>query len=260
VLHVHPPLINGLTCAVNGKAVCGEMFSDKVVWIDLTKPGLILAQKCNKAFNAYAKKTGNDPQIVLLQNHGIFIAADTVEEIDKLMGYVVDTVESRIKEEPNFQIIPATFDTDSLQAIKAKLKALYSDGDEPTALFCINKQVSMFVKDKVSFKPISKPFTPDHIVYCKDEPLFIEQGNDVATAFKAYTARKGYKPKIIAIQGVGFFALGENQKNADRARQLFLDAVKIATYAKSFGGANPLSDEFADFILNWEVEAYRSKA
>ena len=72
--------------------------------------------------------------------------------------------------------------------------------------------------------------------------------------------KKGYNPKIVAVQALGFFAVSETERNAERAKALFLDAMKIATYAISFGGANPLPDEFTDFILNWEVEAYRSKA
>ena len=260
VLHVHPPLINGLTCAVNGKEECKKLFGEKAVWIDLTKPGLMLAQECNKAFKTSAGKTGNYPQIAILQNHGIFTAADTVGEIDKLMEFVVDKIRNAVKEVPDFEIVAATFDMDLLQEITSTLKKLYSNGSTVVARFCTNKQVSVFVSDKDAFKPVSKSFSPDHIVNCKDEPLFIEPDADVSAEFAAYVKRKGFKPRIVAVRGMGFFALGEDEKNADRAQLLFLDAIKIATYAKSFGGANPLPDEFAQFILNWEVEAYRSKA
>ena len=260
VLHVHPPLINGLTCGINGKAMCNELFGDKVVWIDLTKPGFVLAQLCNSVFTEYANKNGSYPQIVILQNHGIFVAADTVGEIDQLMEYVVEKLQGHVSEKPDFEAIAFSFDKDFIQAMKAKLKSLYSNDTEAVALFCFNKQAKEFVSDVESFKPISKPFTPDHIVNCKDEPLFIETGVDVEEAFNVYAAKKGFKPKIVAFQGIGFFALSENRKNADRAEALFLDTMKIATYAKSFGGVNPLDDEFTDFILNWEVEAYRSKA
>jgi len=260
VLHVHPPLINGLTCAVGGEASFNDLFGDKAVWIGLTKPGLVLAQTCSNVFAEYAKKTGNFPQIVILQNHGIFVAADTVEEIDKIMLYVVDTIKKQIKESPDFNDVE--YDKNLADTIAGKLKKLYSDKSDETAvvLFCKNKQVQKLLSDKEAFKPISKPFSPDHIVNCKDEPLFIEPDADVESEFNAYKARKGYRPKIAAVRGLGFFAMSENQRNAERAKALFLDSIKIATYAKSFGGANPLDDEFTDFILNWEVEAYRSKA
>jgi len=260
VLHLHPPLINGLTCGVNGEAAYGELFGDEVVWIELTKPGLVLAQTCNKIFNAFVDDMGHYPQIVILQNHGIFVAADSLDEIDKLMEYVVNKLKSYVKDVPDFEVTEITYDTESLQALTATVKSLYSSNGKAVVRFCANKQVSLFVADAESFRPISKSFSPDHIVNCKDEPLFIEPDADVAAEFAAYTERKGFKPRIIAVRGVGFFALGEDELNADRAQALFLDSIKIATYAKSFGGANPLPDDFAEFILNWEVEAYRSRA
>jgi NAD(P)-dependent dehydrogenase (short-subunit alcohol dehydrogenase family) len=40
---------------------------------------------------------------------------------------------------------------------------------------------------------------------------------------------------------------------------VFLDTVKIGVYSASFGGARFMTDAMIDFIVNWEVEAYRSK-
>jgi rhamnose utilization protein RhaD (predicted bifunctional aldolase and dehydrogenase) len=258
VLHVHPPLINGLTCGKSGKKDCEKLFGDKAVWIELTKPGLVLAQTCNKIFSAYADEKGKYPQIAILQNHGIFIAADTVREIDKLMSYVVETLKSYVDDVPYFEVVSC--DKDMVDSITNKLKSLYSSDGSAVVLFSTNKQVSELAADEESFAPVSKPFSPDHIVNCKDEPLYIKKDTDIETEFAAYAEKKGYKPKIVAAQGLGFFAISETKKNAERAKALFLDAVKIATYAKTFGGANHLDDEFTDFILNWEVEAYRSKA
>jgi len=258
VLHVHPPLINGLTCGKSSKEACENLFGESVVWINLTKPGLSLAQTCNKIFSTYAEEKGKYPQIAILQNHGIFVAADTVEEIDKLMSYVVETLKDYVKDAPNFETVE--YDKDIIDSIALKLKKLYTDDGSVVVLFCTNKRVSELVTDEKSFAPVSKPFSPDHIVNCKDEPLYIKKDADIEAEFSAYLFKKGYNPKIVAVQGLGFFALSETKKNTVRAKALFLDAIKIATYAKSFGGVNPLDVEFTEFILNWEAEAYRSKA
>ena len=50
-----------------------------------------------------------------------------------------------------------------------------------------------------------------------------------------------------------------SQKGSETAVALFNDAMKIAVYAESFGGAKPMSPELTDFIVNWEAESYRSK-
>ena len=258
VLHVHPALINGLSCGADGQNMCKRLFGERVVWIGLAKPGLILARVCGRAFEAFDADTGEYPQIAILENHGIFVAADTLEEIDSAMGYVTDRLKQCVKETPDFSDVK--YNKGLVRAAAPTLRNLYSADGRAACVFCTNKQVMESVSDAAAFGDLVKPFSPDHIVYCGDEPLFLEPAGDITTAFSAYVGRKGHAPKIVAVRGLGFFALGDNKKNAQRARLLFLDAVKISVYTKSFGGAKHLPDEFTDFIVNWEAEAYRATA
>ncbi|MCR5264730.1 MAG: SDR family NAD(P)-dependent oxidoreductase, partial [Clostridiales bacterium] len=82
---------------------------------------------------------------------------------------------------------------------------------------------------------------------------------EIRKLFCGFTAENGYKPRIVYIRGLGAFALGDTYKAANTAMALFLDAVKISAYAESFGGASPMPEWLIDFIVNWEVESYRSK-
>ena len=258
VLHVHPALVNGLTCGNDGKKACGEIFGSDVVWIELTKPGYILAVVCYKAFKEKQAETGEFPKIAILQNHGIFVAADTVEEIDAVMSDVFNKLNAKVAKQPDLS--PAGFNGDMAREIIPALRMLYSQEGKASAVFCANKMALEFVSDEKKFSHVVKPFSPDHIVYCKDEPLFMDAGADIKKTFDAYCARKGYAPKIAAVKGLGFIALGASKKEAETAKDLFLNAMKIAHYAENFGGPLSLPDKFTDFILNWEIEGYRSKA
>ena len=257
VLHTHPALVNGLTCGKDGKAKCAELFGKSAVWVELTKPGLILSQKCNKLFREYAKSEGKCPQIVILENHGIFVAADTVDEIDSLMKTVMQKLYDAVTIMPNFDDV--FFDAELVCSISPALRMLFSPDGMANVVFKTNKDVMRFVKDSKAFMTLAKPFSPDHIVYCKDEPLYLSSSDDIASAFSSYADRKGFKPKIVAVEGLGFFSLGASMKDAVGAQTLFLDAVKIGVYTDSFGGTKHLPDEFTEFILNWEVEQYRTK-
>jgi len=257
VLHLHPAMINGLTCGKDGANTCAELFGSKAVWIGLTKPGYVLAELCNKAFEEFKNKHGYFPQICLMQNHGIFYAADSVEEIHKLVAEVDSALEGKITTRPDFTTVEV--DEDAVCKIIPALRMLYSPDGNAAAVFCANKQVSHFVADEITFAPLTKPWSPDHIVYCKDEPLFIASGADVAITFKEYVDRKGYAPRVVALKGLGFVALGSDVKQACIAKDLFIDAIKIAVYAENFGGASPQPDWLTDFILSWEIEQYRSK-
>ena len=258
VLHVHPALVNGLTCGQNGEKLCYEIFGEEVVWVGLTKPGYILAKVCNELFEDKYKITKEYPKMVILQNHGIFVAADTVEEIDKIMKGVMGALEGKVVKKPDFSFV--AFDEKRATNVMPGLRMLYCNKGKAVATFTTNIQVLEFVSSKSNFDKLIKPFTPDHIVYCKDEPLYIEDDNKMAIEVKKYQERKGYLPKIVAFKGLGFVSVGGSKKEADVAKLLFLDAIKIAVYTESFGGILPYSDEMTKFILNWEVEQYRSKA
>ena len=257
VLHLHPAVVNGLMCSRDGENTCKRLFPEKALWIGLTKPGLVLAQVCKKTFDEFKSSYGKHPQIVLLENHGIFVAADDVAEIDDIIEYVTSKIKELTSEKPDFSEV--LFDRKAACRTAPALRMLFSDDGVAAVVFCTNRQVMKFVADKESFAPLIKPLSPDHIVYCKDEPLFLEPDDDVGACFFDFSRRKGYKPKIVAVSGLGFFALGKTKKEAEQARLLFLDAMKINVYAGSFGGVDQLPDEFTKFILNWEAEQYRSK-
>ena len=258
VLHVHPPLVNGLTCVKEGSLLCHQLFGDKVIWVAFTKPGVHLAIKCKHLLEEAHQRTGETPKAVLLQNHGLFVAADTVEEIDQIMGDMMNTLNKVVVRAPHFS--PTPFDELRAIPLLPILRILYSKEGKSIATFCTNKEVLHFVSHQEQFAKLMKPFTPDHIVYCKDEPLFVEKDENIIKDFEAYQKRKGFLPKIVAIKNLGFVALGASKKESDIAKMLFLDAMKIAVYAESFGELLPLSDEMTSFILNWEMEGYRSRA
>ena len=80
-----------------------------------------------------------------------------------------------------------------------------------------------------------------------------------AEAFAAFEKENGYKAKIIFFKGLGMFACGMNENEAKTASIVMLDAIKVVAYTEAFGGVSAMPDFLIDFIVNWEVESYRSK-
>jgi len=255
VFHTHPAIVNGLSCGKNGAEDFQSIFGETAVWVPLTKPGYILATVCRDLFNKHRAATGKPPEIVILQNHGLFIAADNADEIAVLTDKVIGKLKNQIAKTPDFSEI--SLDADATRETAFVLQALYSENGK--AVFCTNKQTAEFVTDESSMRELIKPFTPDHIVYCKHTPIFLEQGENHRKKFDDYKKAYGFAPKIATVKGLGFFALGQNEKEAGTAKLLFLDAMKVAVYTRSFGGVNPLPDGYVNFILNWEAERYRQK-
>ena len=114
----------------------------------------------------------------------------------------------------------------------------------------------------LAYDPNTKSLSPDHIVYAKAKQLILPEDvktEQIQELFAAFVAENGYKPKIVFVKGLGMFACGMSAQEAATAQDVMLDAVKVVAYAESFGGVQVMPDFLIDFIVNWEVESYRSK-
>jgi NAD(P)-dependent dehydrogenase (short-subunit alcohol dehydrogenase family)/rhamnose utilization protein RhaD (predicted bifunctional aldolase and dehydrogenase) len=253
VLHVHPAKVNGLTCSVGGETEMKKLFPD-AVWIPVCKPGYILALSCrDRIAKRMANNGGGYPNLLFLENHGVFFAADTTEEIDVLAENVMSALNAKIGCESDTEI--TDFDVKKAVSLAPAIRMFYGEGKPATVKFNTGAAV-------LAFDPYIKSYSPDHIVYYKAEILVAENdvtAEELQTAFCAFTAAHGYKPKIIYVKALGYFSCGANYKEAATAESVFLDAVKIYAYAKAFGGSKPMPDDLIDFIVNWEVESYRTK-
>ncbi len=252
ILHVHPALVNGLTCSVQGETKMQELFPN-AVWVDACKPGYILALECKKKMDAYKEKSGKNCQLLFLQNHGIFFAGDSTEELDGLAQQVMDTLTEEVKRQP--QMDAQEYDVERVAAISPVLRMLYGEGQPATVKFMVCPEV-------LSYDPATKSLSPDHIVYAKAKQLSLPADVDaegIRQAFECFVAENGYKPKIAFVEGLGMFSCGMTMKEAVTAQTVMLDAIKVVAYAESFGGVCTMPDFLIDFIVNWEVESYRSK-
>lgn len=260
VVHLHPTLVNGLMCSANAEAACGEIFPE-ALYIEYTDPGYTLFKKVYDRINAYKAANGKEPQVIFLQNHGIFVGGDTTAEIEGIYSEILGKLEAKVAALPEggSEVSPTV--TDVIPAIRQMLSR--SGRGLKTLKVTKNALVDYFLDG--SREKIAAPFTPDIIVYCKSAYIFIDAESDeeilkqAEEKIEAFAAEKGYTPKVLLIKGVGLVAVGDNFKNAQIITDVFTDAMKAAFYAQSFGGEHPMEKAWIDFIDNWEVENYRRK-
>lgn len=276
VVHLHPTLVNGLMCSVNAEAACKEIFPD-ALYIEYTDPGYTLFKKVYDRIKAYKAEKGKEPQVIFLQNHGIFVGGDTTAEIEGIYSEVLGKLEAKVAALPEGDTAVSETVTDVVPAIRQMLSR--SGRGFKTLKVTKNALVDFFIDGcsvtstgsvtdcpgKSGFDKIAKPFTPDIIVYCKSSYIFIEAESDeeilkqAEEEIEAFVSGKGYTPKVLLIKGIGLIAVGDSSKNSQIITDVFTDAMKIAFYAQSFGGEHPMERAWIDFIDNWEVENYRRK-
>lgn len=253
ILHVHPARVNGITCSQGGENVVKHLFPE-AIWVKETEPGYILASECRSKLEKYKAETGKAANLLFLQNHGIFFAANGEKELDLLVSHVIGTIKAQEKIVPDFTEVKK--DTETVEKIKTVLA--YELGGA-TVKFTLNKEIETLCKSKESFAPVAYPMTPDHIVYCKSSPLFVDGAENIIKDVSDFSGKHGFMPKIVFVKDVGMFACGKDEKDAGTAEKLWLDEIKISVYAKNFDGVRPMAENMIDFIANWEVESYRSK-
>lgn len=260
VVHLHPTAVNGLMCAKNAATDLTKLFGEKTLYVEYTDPGYVLFKKVDDKIKDYRAKFNDEPKIIWLQNHGIFVAANTVDEIKTIYSDILSKLENSVKDAvPINQRATCHYIDTTLPAIRM----IVSTENLKTLKVRKNELIKYFYDSVENQKDIAKPFTPDAIVYCKSNYIFLngETSETVLDEAKKsipdFKKKFGYLPKILLIKGIGLVAVGDNAKQCNIILDVFEDAMKVAYLSKSFGGAHPMTQGQINFIDNWEVENYR---
>ncbi|HTP59246.1 MAG TPA: SDR family NAD(P)-dependent oxidoreductase, partial [Spirochaetia bacterium] len=263
VIHTHPFEVNALLCARDAEKEAQGLFGDQALLVPYTDPGYRLAKLMWDEISRHRKQHGSQPHIVLMRNHGLVVAADTVDEIRSLTEQVFSKIRARFRRALSEELRPVP---DAVTRIVPALRVLLSEGESLKVAAVRNSTLVEHFLRPENREKISLPLIPDEIVYCKSAPLFLEFMKDPEEALAAFPAaldgyrkRWGYPPKMIMIAGVGLVAVEDNKRSVETCLDVFEDLMKISRLSESFGGPKFLSAGDIEFIDTWEVENYRRK-
>ncbi len=261
IVHTHPTLVNGVMCSVKAAEWCAKLFGDQALFIPYTDPGYILFKKVEADIASFRKMNGSEPKIIFLENHGVFVGADSTEEINVLYSDIIARIKNIITRE-----LPADDNSEYSSALIDNIEELHPGYNKFFATGRTGSLIRSFVKDATAFTKADTSFTPDDIVYCKAHYLFLpNMGNAAAQIAEAqlrildYERQYGYLPKVLAIEGEGIIAVEDSLKATLNVLEVYQNILKISFYTENFGGPKFMSCEQIEFIDNWEVENYRRK-
>ncbi|MFW5693914.1 MAG: class II aldolase/adducin family protein [Alkalispirochaeta sp.] len=276
VVHTHPTMVNGITCARRGEAAVREIFGDTALWVPTIDPGYTLARDMKTRIDQWlADHDGAWPTIVVMQNHGLVVAAETIEEIDAIHTTVNEKVRAAVGRSP--EMTPEERDSDRLrepaEAVAralAEMSAAHGSAlERPVVTAFTNPELQRRAASPESMEPISSAFSPDHIVYSGHRPCYVNLPEDtnspqvlhaeVLHAVHDYVHDENCAPKVVVIRGRAAVAVTPTERKTEIARLLFLNALQIAAYAESFGGSQFMPEDQIDFVRGWEVEKFREQ-
>ena len=243
VVHTHPAVVNGMTCAKEGKQVAKEFFPD-ALWLDYIDPGYTLCMQVRKEIQNYTQTNGKEPQVILLKNHGVFVAADTPEDIRALHADIMARLKAQYQNAELSLGLEIGFTPDGSELELAEKVIRDALG---------NPQLCITPDGLFDFA--TGPISPDHIVYSKSYPFIGEPTVEGVVDFKR---KHGYLPQLIVFNSA-VFGVADNEKSAQLALELAQDGAIVHKLAQAFGGIEYMTNQAREFIENWEVESYRQK-
>jgi len=263
VVHTHPFEVNALMCAREAEKTVQGLFGEAALLVPYTDPGYRLAKLMWDEISRYKKSHGSHPNIVLMRNHGLVVAADTTAEIRSLTEEVFSKIRRSFRKPLSEEPLPVA---GVVTRIVPALRMLLSEGETAKVASVRNSSLVQHFLRAENREKISLPFMPDDIVYCKSAPLFLDFTKDPEEALVAFPAqlaeykkRWGYPPKMFMIGGVGLVAVEDNKRSVEICLDVFEDLMKVSWLSESFGGPKFLSARDIEFIDTWEVENYRRK-
>ncbi len=256
VVHTHPTLVNGLMCSNHVKAEVESRFASDALYVEYTDPGFILFKEVQERILAYKEQFGKAPAIIFLQNHGVFVGADSLEEIRALYESIMERIGSGL----DVSIPDSEAEVYESEASLAIENHFASRGFISKAVRCA--LVDHFSDSMEQYQKIAWPFSPDIIVYCKSNYLFIGEHLEaelVQAACEQFEQTHGYYPKVIIEEKGGLIVIEENERSVKNVLEVYLDQMKISVLSENFGGPHFMNPKQIRFIDNWEVEHYRRK-
>jgi ribulose-5-phosphate 4-epimerase/fuculose-1-phosphate aldolase len=242
VLHTHSLAVNSVVCRANGIDLLKKDWKEKAVFVEYYTPGSELAIHLNRKIKEFKKQFKRSPQIVFLQNHGLIVSTDSVDElislneqvtvsIEKSMGF--DFSEYRLTNQLS-HLINAGSNSSSIS---------YMSTDSVINGFLLNRKELFF----------HLPISPDQMVYCGPSPLEIRSIED-SESVQNYRMEFGVFPKVIIFENKLFFIAQTLKKAKEIEEVLKFHLIILSVIPKP---VYSLPMEELNYLVNWEAEKYR---
>ena len=280
VIHVHSVQLDAFLCSRDSREKLKDVFRDMqdvLLYVPYVNPGYTLAARLDEEIAEYRAKRGRLPAVVLLENHGAFIAAPEVRDCLDLTRAVTQVGMEwagggRVNslEFPSV-VAPAAGEAASLAELRGSLleggagAGVLRRDDSAIAAEFLSRPDSVAAARQGAF-------TPDQIVYCRTHPLVLEKSlpEEWATAIMSYREKYGVDPRVILRPpsqgtagdagdgfGGGVYYAAPDLSTLRIVAEVYRGALAAILRNDAGGGPRFLSREQAAFIEGWEVERFR---
>ncbi|MDQ3187339.1 MAG: class II aldolase/adducin family protein [Pseudomonadota bacterium] len=231
VIHAHA--VNSMATAVlaNGRARAARALDGVVswAWIDYRRPGIALADAVAHAM------AGEMRDVLVLQNHGVVVGADTLE-----------LAEVRLRDVERLLELP-------LRLLTTPSADHYASHESPAYEALV--EVSGLAFDAELIRIVTTgALVPDQVVFLGGAVPACAPGETVEAAARRTQSASGVAPALVLLPGVAAFAARERSQGAD---SLIAALFEIARRIPHGAEVHALPADAISELLGWEAEQYR---
>ncbi len=252
VVHLHPTIVNGMACSKKAEEHTHQLFGQKAMFVPYAV-GYGLYMALQNKLEEYRKTSDSDPEIIVLENHGVLVNSDSLSAIRQLTDLMHSKIQHHATQQPDVSVIEPD---KNIAEIMPGIRMLLSHDSKKIIKHRNNRLINQFSGCMNCFDKIAKPFTPDIVAYCGEQYVYVPTKNkkteDILKEIQDSINYSDEIPGIFLLEDYGLFSAGINHKAAQIALDTFEDLMKISFYSDDFGGPKPLSDEAIAFIRKWK--------
>jgi rhamnose utilization protein RhaD (predicted bifunctional aldolase and dehydrogenase) len=230
VVHVHCVETIALAVRVDAEALTAQRLAGfNHAFVPYARPGLPLAR-------AIAAKLKPYTNVLILGNHGLAVAADTVEDAAELLGRVCSRLATPTRQSPSHN---------ELELERLALGSNYRLPSDPRAHGAATDPASLHIASQGSLYP-------DHVVFL-GQGSFIAEPSETAASIALV---KLPNPISILFPGIGVLMRGDASPGADAMAGCLAD---VLSRIEPDTRLRYLTKAEQGELLNWDAEKYRQE-
>src|SRR5687768_4580008 len=265
VLHTHADAILALTNTRGREETVRACFGDSVITVPYRRPGFRLSRDVADAFDRQPDAEG-----LILMNHGLITWGETAREAYERHIELVTRAE-RSGRAAAASAAGTRSILSAAEAAAAPLAALHIRAGRILEFDASPETLAFLAREDAARITQIGAATPDHLLYTKRFPLFVNAGEDISAATRAYVERyeSHYRahpsefamldpnPRIVLMPGVGMWTAGKDARAARIVRDIYRHTMRILVAAEAAGGYESLNDDDAFHAEYWPLELYK---
>lgn len=239
VLHTHPLAVNMIACRKDWLERLTSIFPD-ALFIPYATPGIELGVALYASLPARDAGKDSVPQVIFLQNHGLIVNCENMEDVRRLTEEIILKCESICGVD--------------LKRYRVTTELVNYIGDNLVAHLSNDLELGDLLR-KGGDPSSQKPIFPDSFVFCGVAPLVLD--NLVSSVpLQEYRYRFHGSPKVIIWEGRHYF-VAKSIKKAKEIEEVYkAHALVLSSIQQDYAF---LSDDELAYLGNWEAEKYRKE-